>query len=527
MNRRFCFAVSTLALLLGTAALACEKHDPGKPAQSKPAQTELKAFGHLPHMTPRPSPDAEVPLWDNLGPLSFKITTKVPMAQRYFDQGLMLAFGFNHAEARRSFQAAQRLDPSCAMCHWGEALVLGPNINAPMDASLNEAALRAQARAASLAASASQREQALVRALGARYSADPARDRAALDRAYADAMVAVAKRFPRDTEIATLAAEALMDLSPWDYWQAEGREPKGRTGEIVALLEGVLKANPDHPGAIHFYIHAVEASDRPERAEAFADRLKAQDLGAGHLVHMPSHIYYRVGRFRDSLSVNRRAAAADEAFFEAVKPEGIYAGGYYPHNVHFLMVSAQMAGDGPTVIEAAEKLGRTVSDEAARAVPAFVQPIKAAPFFAHAQFSAPPVILALPKPGEGMPYVTAMWHYARGIAEVQRGDLGPRAGRPTRSRRFASRATCRRSPAPASRPRTCSLLRATWCWAGSRRRKPTGPARSRPSRPRRSSKAGSPTWSRPTGTTPCGSRSAPPISRPATSRPPRPRSAPA
>ncbi|HEX2555642.1 MAG TPA: hypothetical protein VHL98_18235 [Microvirga sp.] len=423
MTRRFCFAVSTLALLLGSPALACEKHDPKNPAQSKPVQTELKQFGHLPHATPRPSPDSEVPLWDNLGSLSFKITTRNPMAQRYFDQGLMLAFGFNHAEARRSFQAAQRLDPACAMCHWGEALVLGPNINAPMDPSSNEAALRAQARAASLASGASQREQALVKALGARYSADPAKERAALDRAYADAMVAVAKRFPRDTEIATLAAEALMDLSPWDYWQAEGREPKGRTSEIVALLEGVLKANPDHPGAIHFYIHAVEASDRPERAEGFADRLAAQGLGAGHLVHMPSHIYYRVGRFRDSLAVNRRAAAADEAFFQAVKPEGIYAGGYYPHNIHFLMVSAQMAGDGPTVIEAAEKLDRSVSDEAARAVPAFVQPIKAAPFFAHAQFSAPEAILALPKPGEGMPYVTAMWHYARGVAEAARGDL--------------------------------------------------------------------------------------------------------
>src|SRR3712207_3603011 len=219
MTRTFCFAASTLALLLGTPALACEKHDP-----KKPLQTELKQFGHLPHATPRPSPDAEVPLWDNLGSHSFRITTRNPMAQRYFDQGLMLAYGFNHAEARRSFQAAQRFDPSCAMCHWGEALALGPNINAPMDPGMNEAALRVQDRAASLAAGASPREQALIKALGARYAADPSRERAALDRAYADAMVAVAKRFPRDTDIATLAAEALMDLSPWNYWQEGGME---------------------------------------------------------------------------------------------------------------------------------------------------------------------------------------------------------------------------------------------------------------------------------------------------------------
>lgn len=418
MTKSFYLAASMTALLLGAPALACEKHDP-----KKPLQTELKQFGGLPHATPRPSPDAEVPLWSNLGPLTFPVTTQNTMAQRYFDQGLMLAYGFNHAEARRSFQAAQRLDPTCAMCFWGEALVLGPNINAPMDPALNEAALQAQARAASLAAGASPREQALIQALGARYSADPRMERAALDRAYADAMVAAAKRFPKDQDIAALTAEALMDLSPWDYWQAGGKEPKGRTAEIVALLEGVLQVNPDHPGAIHFYIHAVEASDRPQRAEAHADRLRSQDLGAGHLVHMPSHIYYRVGRYAESLAVNRKAAAADEAFFNVVKPEGIYAGGYYPHNIHFLVVSAQMAGDGPTVIEAAEKLERTVSDAAARAMPAFVQPIKAAPLFAHAQFSTPERILDLPKPGEGMPYVTAMWHYARGVAQAARGDL--------------------------------------------------------------------------------------------------------
>jgi tetratricopeptide (TPR) repeat protein len=239
-------------------------------------------------------PNGEVALWPNLTAITFPISTKNSLAQRYFDQGLLLGYGFNHAEARRSFRAAQELDPSCAMCFWGEALVLGPNINAAMDPGVNEAAIAAVRKAQALAAKASVPEKALIEALSLRYSADPKTQRASLDQAYADAMVQVAARFPDNLDIATLAAEALMDLSPWDYWQAGGAEPKGRTAEIVALLEKVLAKNPEHPGAIHFYIHAVEASNRPERAEPYADRLARMDLGAGHIVHMPSHIYYRV-----------------------------------------------------------------------------------------------------------------------------------------------------------------------------------------------------------------------------------------
>jgi tetratricopeptide (TPR) repeat protein len=410
-------SASTIALLLAGPALACKSQQPAKPAQN-----ELKQFGTVRHATPRPRKESEVPLWANLGPLTHPVTTTSSLAQRYFDQGLMFALGFNHAEARRNFQAAQRLDPFCAMCFWGEALVLGPNINAPMDPAMNEAALAALGQATHLIAGAREGERALIGALAARYSADPKAERAALDRAYADAMVEVAERFPADQTVAVLAAEALMDVTPWDYWEAGGATPKGRTATIVALLERVLAANPDHPGAIHLYIHAVEASDRPERAEAFADRLAAQNLDTGHLVHMPSHIYYRVGRYADSLSANRKAAAADEAFFAKVTPEGIYAGGYYPHNIHFLMVSAQMAGDGATAVEAAEKLQATVSDEAARSIP-WVQPIKAAPLFAHAQFSEPERILELDRPTGDMPYVNAMWHYARGVAQAARGDL--------------------------------------------------------------------------------------------------------
>lgn len=364
-------------------------------------------------------------LWDNLGNLHYPITTASPEAQQYFDQGLRLAYGFNHAEARRAFHYAQQLDPGCALCYWGEALVLGPNINAGMSTDAVAPAIDAIAKAKAAASNAGTKEQALVAALATRYSADPQADRPALDAAYAEAMVAVAAAYPDDPDIAVLTAEALMDTQPWDYWQvgANGaKEPKGRTNEIIAMLERVLKANPSHPGAIHYYIHMVEASDSPERAEPYADRLAALMPGAGHLVHMPSHIYYRIGRYLDSLKANEDAAVADEAFFAKVEDHGIYRGGYYPHNVHFVLVSAQMAGDGKTAIEAANKLASIITDEAMNTI-AWVQPIKAAPYFAHAQYGAPDAVLALADPGDTYPYVKGMWHYARGVAAAAKGDI--------------------------------------------------------------------------------------------------------
>ena len=399
------------ALLAGTilAAASAAAHDP--------AQHTLGA----PHGTASTAAPVNAPLLERLGDVTFPISTKNAQAQRYFDQGLALAYGFNHWEAQRAFRAAQALDPDCAMCFWGEALVLGPNINAPMDAAANAPAFAAIAEAQRLAAGGSQKEQALIAALAARYSADPAAQRADLDRAYADAMQQVAQRFPDDLDVATLYAEAIMDLSPWDYWADGGKTPKGRTAELVATLEKVLAANPDHIGAIHLYIHAVEASDRPERAEPYADRLAAKNVSAGHLAHMPSHIYFRLGRYQDSLEINKAAVAADEAYLAQAKPEGFYSGTYYPHNIHFVLVSAQMAGDAGTALDAADKLARSVPDEIARAV-AWTQPVKAAPFFAHAQFSAPDEVLALPAPGDDFPYVKAMWHYARGTAHAAAGD---------------------------------------------------------------------------------------------------------
>ena len=367
--------------------------------------------------------DTEPPLWTDIGSITWKITTANERAQAYFDQGLRLAYAFNHDEARRAFRMAQKLDPDCAMCFWGEALVLGPNINLPMPEDAVAPAYAAAQKAKALAGKASPREQALIGAIAVRYGSDPKAARAPLDAAYAAEMAKAAKQFAEDDEIATLYAEAVMDLSPWDYWKPGGRDAKPQSVPIVPTLERVLARNPNHAGAIHLYIHAVEASDRPKRAEPYADKLRGAIPDAGHLVHMPSHIYYRVGRYLDALEDNKTAVKVDEKYLtETNAPMGVYRLGYYPHNVHFVMASAQMAGDGPTVIAAAEKLGQLIPSEAAKGI-AMVQPVKAAPYFAHAQFSTPETILALPDPGDAIPYVKAMWLYVRGVALVANRDF--------------------------------------------------------------------------------------------------------
>ena len=377
-------------------------------AQTEVPRAEMSAASSAPAFA-----DTEPPLWAGLGTITYKITTANERAQAYFDQGLRLAYAFNHGEAQRAFRMAQKLDPDCAMCFWGEALVLGPNINLPMQEDAVAPAYAAAQKAKALAGKASPREQALIGAIAARYGSDPKAARAPFDAAYAAEMAKVAAQFADDDEIATLYAEAVMDLSPWNYWKPGGREPNPQSVPIVPTLERVLARNPNHPGAIHLYIHAVEASDRPKRAEPYADRLRGAIPGAGHLVHMPSHIYYRVGRYLDALEDNKTAVKVDEKYLaDTNAPMGVYRLGYYPHNVHFVMASAQMAGDGQTVIAAAEKLSKLIPDEAARGI-AMVQPVKAAPYFAHAQFSTPETILALPDPGDAIPYVKAMWLYAR------------------------------------------------------------------------------------------------------------------
>jgi tetratricopeptide (TPR) repeat protein len=365
--------------------------------------------------------DAEPPLWDNLGSATYPITTRNPQAQAFFDQGLKLSYGFNHAEARRAFRMAQKLDPTCALCFWGEALVLGPNINVPMMPEAQAPALAALKQAQALAAGASAKERALIAALAKRYSETPPADRAPLDGAYADAMAALSDAYPDDLDIAALAAEAAMDTQPWDYWQPGGHDPKGRAGDAIKRIEGILAKDPLHAGAIHLYIHLVEASDRPERAEKYADTLAALMPGAGHIVHMPSHIYYRIGRYDDSLTLNEAAVKVDEAYLAQTGAVGVYPLGYTSHNIHFVLVSAQLLGDKATVLAAADKLDGWIGNDVAAAIP-IAQPIKAAPYFAWAQFADADKLVALPQPAGAPPYVEAMWHYARGVGLAEKGD---------------------------------------------------------------------------------------------------------
>ncbi|MGE0680394.1 MAG: hypothetical protein AB7P69_05735, partial [Candidatus Binatia bacterium] len=272
---------------------------------------------------PTPAATAPPPLFDDVGTLQHPVTTANPQAQRYFDQGLRFIYAFNHDEATRAFKEAARLDPNCAMAYWGIALTLGPNYNLPVDAERDRAAYEALQKALSLAPQASEAERAYIEAVAKRHSSDPKADRKALDQTYANAMREVAKRYPADLDAATLFAEALMNVRPWDLW-THGGQPQPGTEEIVSTLESVLQRNPDHPGAIHYYIHTVEASPQPERAAPFADRLGKLTPGAGHLVHMPSHIYIRVGHYHDAAESNAKAAAIDAAYIEKYNIQGAY-----------------------------------------------------------------------------------------------------------------------------------------------------------------------------------------------------------
>lgn len=362
-----------------------------------------------------------IPLYADLTHSAFPVTTSDGQTRRYFSQGLMLSYGLNHAGAVRSFREGQRLDPACAMCWWGEAVALGPNINTPMDERDHGAALDAMDRAMALRDRVSPMETALIEALALRYSRDRAADRAALEAAYADAMLKVAYRFPADDDVAVLAAEAAMDTTPWNYWEADRKTPLGRIGDAVRLVDAVLARNPAHVQAAHLAIHLFEASDA-RRAEDAADRL-ASPLApsAAHLVHMPAHIFYVRGRYADPMRVNLAAARADESFIRSAGDHGLVRYGYYPHNIHFIVTSAQMAGDMETAIREAKRL-RTLLDPGISAKIAGIQAIDAAPYLAMAQFATPGPILALPAPDARLPYATAMRHYARAVAHAERRD---------------------------------------------------------------------------------------------------------
>ena len=408
-----------IAVLCALGVVACKPTPPAKPgaaATSTPAAAAASA------------PAAQVPaqgapLFDNLGHFNRKVTTSSAEAQRYFNQGMVLTYGFNHAEAGRSFKEAARLDPQCAACWWGAALVLGPNINLPMSDSDVPEAYASSRKALTLLDNESPVEHALINALAKRYAETATPDRSQLDLAYANAMREVAKQFPDDPDVLALFAESLLDLSPWDYYLPDGK-PKMTTVEVVQAIERAKTLNPDHPGALHYYIHALEASD-PDRAVDEADRLRHLVPGAGHLVHMPAHIYIRVGRYHDAVVSNLEATAADKGYIEACRVQGFYPLAYYPHNWHFVWAGATLEGNRKQALEGASQThhvmhGAPVDD------PSFgpaLQHMMLAPTFAAVRFAQWDAIDALPQPDPKHIYPTAIWHHARGMASAARGDL--------------------------------------------------------------------------------------------------------
>jgi tetratricopeptide (TPR) repeat protein len=336
-------------------------------------------------------------------------------------QGMMLTYGFNHAEASRSFREAARLDPNCAMAYWGMALVLGTNINMAMPPENESKAYEMIQKAIALKKNASEKEQSYIDVLATRYSGEAKPDRNALDRAYAEAMRQLHERHPDDLDAATLYAESLMNLRPWNYWTRDLR-PYPETVKIHSVLESVLARNPNHPGAIHLYIHAVELG-RPELAEAGADRLWKLAPGAGHLVHMPSHIFRRVGRYADASQSNQDAVAADEDYIVQCRAQGVYPLAYYPHNIHFLWDSATMEGRSQVAIEAARKSASSIPDGAWREVPLLHQ-FLVAPLFAYTRFGKwDLLILNESRPPEDSPFWNGTWHFARGLAFAAKGKL--------------------------------------------------------------------------------------------------------
>ncbi len=365
------------------------------------------------------------PLYTGLGSLRHKVTTASPAAQKYFDQGLRLAYAFNHDEAGRAFREAARLDSMCAMAYWGQALVLGPNINMPMSAEAEMSAYALVRRAQFLERQAGEPERAYIEALVKRYDVVPGSYRAAHDSAYAAAMRDLAKRYPDDLDAATLCAEALMDLRPWDLWTLDGK-PQPGTPEILSILEGVLKRNPDHVGALHYYIHAVEASPEPARAEPYADRLAKLTPYAGHLVHMPSHIYLRVGRYEDAQAINARAVAADRDYIKKQNVKGIYTVMYYPHNLQMRWSALCSQGRRADAIAAAKELADAVSDSLIHEMP-MAEFFLPSHYLTQVRFGLWDEILKEPAPPAGMPMRQAAWHYARGMALAAKGKAAEAA----------------------------------------------------------------------------------------------------
>jgi tetratricopeptide (TPR) repeat protein len=386
--------VLVLALTLVTCSLAVAQdhsaHQPAKPA------TLMSGYGNLHH----------------------PVSTTNPQAQQFFDQGLRQIYAFNHDEAARSFQRAAELDPKLAMAYWGVAEAVGPNYNDPASDERFAAAHAAIQKAADLSANASPAEQAYIQAMALRFPAEPKADRRQAAEAYHDAMREVSKNFPDDLDAATLFAESGMNLHPWGLWHRDGT-PEAGTEEIVAALESVIKRDPNHMGAIHYYIHAVEASASPERALAAANRLAAMAPAAGHLVHMPAHVYIRTGDYAAAVKTNQAAAIADRAYIKASGVQGLYPMMYYSHNLHFIAMCSAMNGDYPEAMKNAQMLAAHVRPHVKEMPP--LEGFVTIPIAVDVRFRRWDDILKMPKPSPEMKTETVFWHFARGMALAAKG----------------------------------------------------------------------------------------------------------
>ena len=367
--------------------------------------------------------EKQAPLFSNLGNFSYPITTNSELAQKYFNQGFVFAYGFNHEEAFRSFKEAARLDTNCAMAYWGMAYVLGPNINLPMDAGVVYTAYEAIQKAISLLDNETQEEKDLVIALSKRYSKEVMEDRSSLDQAYSDAMREVHNNYPDNLDAATIFAESLMDLHPWDYWNKDG-SAQPWTPEITSVLESVIQRKPDHMGANHLYIHSVEASKNPARGLASAERLRFLVPGAGHLVHMPAHIYIRTGNYHEGTLADIRAVKSDEEYISQCNQQGFYPIAYYPHNYHFLWATATLEGDSKTAIDAAIKTSQKPPDSVLNLCGyQTLQHFAVIPLYAYVTFGKWDDILNYPEPQKERPYMKAVWLYARAMAFIAKDNL--------------------------------------------------------------------------------------------------------
>ncbi|SFS55015.1 hypothetical protein SAMN04487906_0809 [Zhouia amylolytica] len=406
--------------------LSCKKESKSSEDVATVEEQVTSKYGCAPKTTDADwyTTNNKAPLIEGLDVLNYPITTKNEKAQQYFNQGLVLAYGFNHAEAARSFYYATQLDPDCAMCYWGYAYVLGPNYNAGMEPDNYERAYKAIQKAKELAANASAKEKDLIAALAERYVAEPIDDRSHLDIAYSDAMKELYSKYPEDPEIAALYAESVMDLHPWDLYTKDG-SPKSWTPEIVALLEDIMTKNPNHPGAHHFYIHAVEASTNPERslksAAMFDNGLVP---GSGHLTHMPSHTYIRTGHYHKGTVANINAVAVDSAYVTACHAQGIYPLAYYPHNYHFLAATATLEGNSHWAMVGAQKLAEQIHPDIMKQPEWFtLQHFYMIPYYVAVKLGKWDDILAMELVTDTLKYPNAVQNYARGMAYLGKGNL--------------------------------------------------------------------------------------------------------